>query len=140
MADTTLMPFFESDDQLYTCADLLFDRIQKRHPNAARSLLRSRLLIRLNCRQPMAAITINARRAPLRTSFGASSLRPDLDIGLKADTLHHILLGELTLSKAMGRGALQVKGPVWKVLTLADLFYQSQTIYPEVLREQGLLG
>lgn len=133
------MPFFESAEQIYTCADLLFDRIQQRHPNATRSLLRSRMLIRLNCWQPAAAITINARRAPLETGFGASSLRPDLDIGMKADTLHQILLGKLTLPKAMGQGALQVKGPVWKTLMLADLFYQSQTIYPEILREQGLL-
>jgi hypothetical protein len=42
------------------------------------------------------------------------------------------LLGELSLTKALGQRALQVKGPIFKATALANLFRQSQAIYPQV--------
>jgi hypothetical protein len=38
----------------------------------------------------------------------------------------------------MGNGLLKVRGPVWKVTVLADVFYRGRAIYPQILKDQGL--
>lgn len=132
------MPIYANTDQLYACLQALFDHVQEEDPDAAKAILASRLVIRLCCTAPAAEITLNGRRRPVQTTFGPSSLRADLDVELDADTLHHILLGELPLKKAVTSGRLKVKGPVWKTFALADLFRRGQAIYPQVLIEEGL--
>ena len=134
------MPIYQTTDQLYACARQLFDRIQQDDPEAARPLMASRLVIRLKVKDPTGEIVINGRSRPDATYFfGGSPTRPDLDIELSGDTLHQILLGQLAIAKALGSKQLKAKGPVWKAAVLADLFRQGQTIYPDILREQGLL-
>lgn len=132
------MPIYQTTEQFYSCAQQLFERIQRDDPEATRPLLASRLIIRLVITAPEGQIVINGRTRPIATHFGPSSLRPDLDIELTADTLHQILLGQLAIAKALGSRQLKAKGPVWKAAVLADLFRQGQTIYPHILQEQGL--
>ena len=132
------MPFFSNSDQLYACTKTLFGRIEAEQPAAGDAILASRLVIRLRCIEPDAEFTINGRQRPLQVSWGPSSLRPTLDIELPADTLHGIMLGELSLKTALGNGVLKVRGPVWKATALADLFERGQTLYPQVLEEQGI--
>ena len=133
------MPIYQTTDQLYACANQLFDQIQRDDPEAARPLLASRLVIRLKVSEPMGEIVINGRSRPITTHFGSNSTHPDLDIELSGDTLHQILLGQLAIAKALGSRQLKAKGPVWKAAVLADLFRQGQTIYPDILRKQGLI-
>ncbi|MGQ9490723.1 MAG: SCP2 sterol-binding domain-containing protein [Anaerolineae bacterium] len=99
----------------------------------------ARLVIRFRLHQPTAEIYIDGRQNPVRAAFGPRDTRPDLDIELAADTLHRILLGELTLTKALSSGQMKVKGPIFKTLTLGDLFATGQRCYPRVLNEQGPL-
>lgn len=132
------MPIYQTTDQLYACANQLFDQIQRDDPEAARPLLASRLVIRLKVTAPVGEIVLNGRSRPITTHFGSNSTRPDLDIELSGDTLHQILLGQLAIAKALGSKQLKAKGPVWKAAVLADLFRQGQTIYPDILRQQGL--
>jgi len=133
------MAFYTDSDQLCTCMGMLFTHIGERDPGAADAILASHLVIRLRCTDPGAEITINGRQRPVQTTFGPSRLRPTLDIELAADTLHHILLGGLSLTKALADGRLKVNGPVWKTMALADLFHRGQVLYPQVLREHRLL-
>lgn len=132
------MPFFADSEQFYACTRALFARIEESDPGAADAILASRLLIRIRCTGPSAELTIDGRRRPVQTTFGPSTLRPTLDIELAADTLHRILLGEQSLSKALADGQLKVRGPVWKALALAELFRRGQALYPGVLHEQAL--
>jgi hypothetical protein len=44
----------------------------------------------------------------------------------------------LSLTKAVGSKKVKPKGPVWKVMALADLFYHAQKIYPEIAAAQNL--
>jgi hypothetical protein len=131
------MPFFASAEQLYACANTLFSRIQEQDPAAANALLGARLLITIRCHNPTAEISLNGRQRPLVTSFGPSSLRPDLEVQMATDTLHQILLGELTIKRALASGQLKVKGPVWKTTALAELFERGQALWPAALREHG---
>jgi hypothetical protein len=134
------MALFADSEQLYIATKALFARIAEEDPGAADAILASHLVIRLRSTEPETEITINGRKRPLQTTFGPSSVRPTLDIEVPADTLHQIMLGEQSMKKALADGRLKVRGPVWKAMALADLFRQGQTLYPEVLREQGLLG
>lgn len=133
------MPFFEDVSQFHTVLRRVFEEVETQNPRAPEALLRARLLIRLKCTAPTTDIWLNGRRRPLTTHFGHARLHPDLELTLEADTLHQILLGELSLTKGLASGRLEVRGALWKAKGLADLFYQSQSVYPEILREEGLL-
>jgi hypothetical protein len=132
------MAFFADTNQFYECTRLLFDRIQEQEPDAADAILASHLVIRLRCSGPDAEFTINGLKRPLQTAFGPSRIRPTLNVELAADTLHGIMLGELSLKTALARGLLKVHGPVWKTRALAELFYRGQRLYPAVLCDLGL--
>lgn len=133
------MPFYASDEQLYTTLRILFARLEAENPRAADAMLKSRLSFQFRCSAPEATLIIDARQRPLHVTYGApNAVKPDLDVRLSTDTLHQILLGQLSLTKALGSKQLTPTGPVWKTMTLADLFQQAKTIYPQILREQGL--
>lgn len=133
------MAFYEDVAQFHVVLRRLFAEIEAANPRAADLLYRSRLLIRIKCTAPITDIWINGRRRPLTINFGHARLHPNLEVELAGDTLHQILLGELTLKRAVGSGQLQVQGSVLKAKALADLFHQGQAIYPQILREEGLL-
>ena len=132
------MTVFTDSDQFYACARRLFSEMETTNPRAADPILASQVVIRLHFTEPEAELTINGRRRPVQTTFGPSNLRPTLDIGMSADTLHYILLGELVLRIALADGRLQVRGPVWKVQALGDFFHELQARYAELLDEHGL--
>lgn len=133
-----MMPIFVNSEQLYQVADGLFVRMLAEYPEAIQPMYRSRLIVRLSTSNPAGQIWVNARHNPLRTSFGNNSLRPELDIHLSADNLHQILIGRLSLPKAVGNGAVKVRGPILKVAALSDLFVKGQVVYPAVLQAQGI--
>jgi 3-methyladenine DNA glycosylase Mpg len=130
------MPVFADSNRLYACMHAFLDRVAQ-EPGAGDAILASRLVIRLRCTEPEAECTLDGRRRPLQIVYGPSPLRPTLDIEMAADTLHRILMDELSLKKALAERQLRVEGPAWKVLALADLFYRGQAIYPEMLCAQG---
>ncbi|MEJ2749010.1 MAG: SCP2 sterol-binding domain-containing protein [Anaerolineae bacterium] len=134
------MPFYATADQLYASLQVLFARIEAEQPQAAEMMLRSRLSFRFRCSDPAAVLVIDARQRPLHITYGSyNTIKPDLDVTLSTDTLHAILLGQLTLTKALGSKRLVPAGPIWKTKALAELFQQAKTIYPQVLAEQGLV-
>lgn len=102
-------------------------------PQATDSLLKAKLCIRFNVSDPEAGLVINAKERPLHIEYGRSNNhKPDLDVDITGEALHQILLGQLSLTKAVGSKKVKPKGPVWKVMALADLFYHAQKIYPAV--------
>ncbi len=132
------MPIYANDAQLYRCFQTLFGIIETHDPKAADALLKASLAITFQCTQPVASITIDARRAPLQLAYGPTSVKPTIEVGLTADTLHCLLLGEMRLTKAIGSELVDLKGPVWKTMSLADIFHYAQEFYPGVLENNGL--
>ena len=132
------MPLYASDTQLYSCFEKLFAVIKDHDPKAADALLKASLAIRFDCAAPAASITIDARRAPVAVVYGPSDVKPTIAIGLAADTLHCLLLGSIRLGKAVGSDLLDMKGPVWKTMALADVFHNAQKFYPAVLEAHHL--
>lgn len=129
---------YKDEAQFYACLQDLFAQIEADLPQATHSLLKAKLCIRFNCSEPGAKLTINARKRPLLIDYGRSPHKPDLDIDMTADALHQILLGNLSLTKAVGSKKVKPKGPVWKVMALADLFIHAQKIYPDIATQHSL--
>lgn len=133
------MTVFKDTAQLYAVGSELFATMQNNHAHALRSLFRSRLVARLTTSDPAGEFLVDARNNPLRTVTGPTSERADLEIVLSADTLHRILLGELSLPKALGSGQLQARGAIFKAVALAELFVESQKVYPQIARTAGIM-
>jgi len=129
---------YANADQLYAAFEALITALKQEHPQAVRAVENSRLTIRLTITDLQAQINLNAKRRPIAVSYGPASGRADLEIRLSAETLHQILLGRLSLAKAVGSQQLQLRGPIFKIMPLADLFNQAQTLYPGILQAQGL--
>ncbi len=132
------MPIYQSDAQLYSCLRALFGLIEAQEPAATSALLKASLAITFTCSAPAAYLTIDARKSPVNLSYGSTTVKPTIEVGLTADTLHCLLLGEMRLAKAIGSDLIDLKGPVWKTLSLADVFHHAQRFYPLVLQERGL--
>lgn len=131
------MSVYHNAEQLYDVLKLLFGRVHALDPEAAHAVSKSRLIVRLRLASPTAEVVINGRKNPPEITYGNSSLRPDLDVDLTADALHHILLAELPLRKAIASKQMKVRGPVWKSFVLEGIFRSGQTLYPQILSELG---
>jgi putative sterol carrier protein len=126
---------YRDTDHLYHTLQQLFEQLEQYSPGAGQDFSRLRLVVKLNMTEPEGVVVLNGRTTPISTLFGQQpQMRPDLDVTLNSNALHRILLGELSLTKALGQRALQVKGPIFKATALASLFRQSQAIYPQVWR------
>ena len=129
------MPYYASTEQFYTVMEALFTQVAQNN-KAVRPLLQSRLTIGLRTTSPAGIIAIDARKKPIDIQYGEMSIKPVLDVTLPADTLHRILMDELSLLKAMGQKVIQVKGPVMKAMALAELFKQGRKYYPAIVQEK----
>jgi putative sterol carrier protein len=140
--------FYANAQQFYTCMQALFDSLQQEAPELAQSVLASRQIIRLRCNTPTAEITINARQNTLEPRYGANSLQADLEASLATDTMHRMLLGELSPEKAFATGKVKVKGKgpmgllqvtTMDSSTIIAIVRAGQRFYPDILKAQGLL-
>lgn len=128
---------YQDEAQLYSCMQDLFNRVESDLPQATDSLIKAKLCIRFNVSDPVAILLINAQKRPLQIEYGrANSYKPDLDVDVTGEALHQILLGQLSLTKAIGSKKVKPKGPIWKIMALADLFYHAQKIYPAIFAAQ----
>ena len=133
------MPIYKNSEQLYLSLKTLFGRIQNQYPDAVQTVKQARLIIRFKTSFPQGEVLINGRKYPVEITYGASSLRADLDVELSADALHYILLDELSLKKALSSRQMKVRGPVLKSFVLEEIFRRGQALYPQVLEEGGFI-
>ncbi len=131
------MSVYQSADQMYACMGELFARIEVAQPSAEDALHKASLVILFRCREPVAEVTIDGRSQPLVVTYGPGQAKPDLTIELTAEALHQILLGELSLIKAVGKRQVKPKGPIHKLSVLEPLFNTAQTLYPDVIKTCG---
>jgi putative sterol carrier protein len=131
------MPFYSDSEAYYTNMRTLFACVQENYPRATETIGKSKINIRIHTTGPAADITILGRETPVRTTFGENGVKPDLEIEMAADTFHKILLGDLSLKTALGNSQLKVKGPIWKAMSLGDLFMVSRKCYPDIIAGEG---
>ena len=130
------MPYYQDAETLYACLNQLLDRVQRQAPEGAEGLSRARFTVRLKFTAPTAEIFFDGRPRPFRTIFNGPKARADLELELAGDTLHQVLLGNLTVTNAVGNQLIKLRGPVWKVYPLADMLQAGQQFYPQILSER----
>jgi hypothetical protein len=133
------MPPFANAEILQKTLTTLFERVGQ-DAEAMKSVVDSKLILRLRVTQPEADVLLNGRRNPPAISYGKTTLRPDLEVEMKAEALHLIMLGELRLGKAVASRQLVVRGPITKSFVFEDIFHSAQALYPQVRQELGLEG
>jgi hypothetical protein len=133
------MPFYANTEQFYAATRVFFDRVGKEYPHAADAILKQKMTVRLATVEPAGVFGLDGRHAPLKSHIGAVPFRPDLDIEMPADMLHAILMGQTSIKSGLASGKLKARGAILKALSLSSLFQQGQKVYPQVLREQGLI-
>jgi putative sterol carrier protein len=131
------MPFYSDSESYYANMRTLFACVRQNYPQATDAIGKSHMNIRMRTTAPAGDIIILGREMPVRTVYGENGVKPDLDIEMTGDTFHKILLGDLSLRTALGSGQMKVKGPIWKAMTLAELFRVSQKCYPDIVKGQG---
>lgn len=136
------MPFYPDTATFAKVMTDLFGRVLAR-PELARQLQESKSVLRIHVTDPDYSIVVDARSTPMRFVHGGENLKADTGIRLSADTLHAIWLGHIRLREAYGGGRVKVEGnpltAVPRLLRFADLFRTAERLYPQVLREHGML-
>ncbi len=133
------MPFFTTSTQLREVTEELFQRLS-RTPGATDDFARSKMLISVHLSQPDAFIGLNGRTRPVTFSYQPAGATPDLELHLTADTLHDVWMGHRRLRDAFFGGEIRTKGSIFKAMQLAPLFRQAEALYPQLLKEKGLLA
>lgn len=128
--------FYQTPDQLRDVAETLIARMTQ-DPRASADLSGSGMLITINVREPGLIIRLDGRHNPASVAFGPTNEKPNLEIGLKSETLHKIWLGQLRVRDAYFGGKISAKGNVFSALKLADIFHEAERLYPIILREKG---
>lgn len=126
------MSHFGDSEAYYRQMRALFACVSEQYPSTLEAIGRANITIRLRTTGPDAAIVVHGRQRPVVTTFGDDEVAADLEIGMTGDTFHRILADELGLRQALGSGEVQVKGPIWKALSLGDLFTVCQRCYPAI--------
>jgi hypothetical protein len=107
-------------------------------PAATRAMRRQTLTLRLMMSDPSLVLTVDGRSSPPRCVCGHTPGPVDLVLRMQADVIHQVWLSEIRLRDAYGSGQIKVEGPIWRALSLAELFRQLEALYPQVLRDRGL--
>jgi hypothetical protein len=124
------MPVYQDSQQLYKTMETLFTRLAVEYPHSLTSLAEAGLILRFKLSSPQAEIIVNGRKKPASVSYGKTVLRPDLDLELSADTLHSILMDEVSIRGSLANRNLKVSGPVWKTNSLGNILEAGKKIYP----------
>ena len=132
------MPFYPDSKTLRSVMTEVFNRLNAT-PGAADDFVKNNMIVSLYVDNPKVFLGVDGRQKPVELSFSPDGVKPDLAIRLDADLLHGILMGTVRLRDAYFGGQIKTKGSVFKAMKLADLFRQAEKIYPDVLRDQGLL-
>jgi hypothetical protein len=131
------MPFYPDTETYYTHMRALFACVESNYPKATESIGNAKINIMMRTSSPTGDIVIHGRERPVRISYDGNGAKVDLQIEMAADTFHRILLGDLSLKTALGNGQMKVKGPIWKALSLGDLFHVSRLCYPDIIKEHA---
>ncbi len=129
------MSYFSDSETYYRQMRALFAAISEQYPLTLEAIGRANLNIRLTTTDPAASIIVHGRKRPVLTTFGDDDVMADLEIQMTGDTFHRILLDELSLRQALGSGEVTVRGPIWKALSLGDLFTVGQRCYPAIVEQ-----
>ncbi len=131
------MAVFESDQQLYSVLQSVFERLSTQPQNADK-LAKSNMVIRMNFTEPAAQVTLDGRHPRTEVVYGPTPGKANMEFSMAADLLHNIWMGEESSSQAFFSGQIKTKGNFMKAMQLIDLFREAERVYPSVAAEHRL--
>lgn len=136
------MTVFKDSQQFYECVGELMDRAKK-DPQVGPKIAKSGIVIQFRYREPDAVTTVNAKEKPTQPGaycdviHGATNLKPDVVMSMKADVSHAFWHGKVNLMEAIMKKQIVTEGPLPKILKLLPAVTPLYKIYPVLLREKG---
>jgi putative sterol carrier protein len=136
------MAVFRDSKHFYECIGELMERAKK-DPNIGGKIAKSGLIIQFRYTDPEAQTTINAKTKPTQPGAlidvfqGATNLKPDVTMSMKADVSHAFWHGKVNLLTAIAKKEIVVNGPLPKVLKLLPSVEPMYKMYPALLKEKG---
>ena len=115
------MAVYESDQQLYSVLQSVFERLASEPANADR-LSKTNMVIRMNFTEPTAQVTVDGRQAEAAVHYGPTSGKANMEFSMSADLLHSIWMGEESSSQAFFNGKIKTKGNFMKAMKLLIYF------------------
>jgi hypothetical protein len=98
---------------------------------------RANTVVRNQCSDPDAVITISLRPGESRVDFGESGLEPEIVLSMRSDTAHRFWLGEVNVPLALAHGEMRATGPTAKFLRLVPLLKPVFPRYRQLLIDRG---
>src|SRR6185437_10169525 len=124
-------------DELNRVMEVLWTRI-KNDPGMSQQLIKSKLVIQFKYRDPDGLLTIDCSDGKeLHIIVGHTSIRPVVEMSMKADTAHEFWLGKVFVPGAILSGKIVSKGPTPKALALLPVIKPAYAMYPKVLEDTG---
>lgn len=136
------MGVFKDASELYLAIGGLFEKART-HRAMGETLRKSGLIIRFNYSNPESSLTIDARNPAAEGEYftvyrGATDVKPDIEMAMEAGVAHQFWLQKLSLTAALARGQMKLKGPLPQILKLLPVIKPAYQMYPEHLKEAGL--
>ncbi|MFN2201217.1 MAG: SCP2 sterol-binding domain-containing protein [Caldilineaceae bacterium] len=131
------MAVFESDQQLYSVLQSVFDRLAA-EPRNADKLAKTNLVLRMNFTDPAAQVMLDGRHPATEVFYGPTPGKANMEFSMSADLLHHIWMGDMSTSQAFFSGQIKTKGNFMKAMQLIELFRECERVYPAVAAEYDL--
>lgn len=137
------MAVFKTSDEFYAAVGELMDRA-KADPKIGPAIARAGFIIQFRYSDPDAVTTINAKDKPTQKGayvdviHGATDLKPEIVMTMKADVSHAFWQGRIDLMGAVTKKQILVDGPLLKVVKLVPAVAPLFKVYPVLLKEKGL--
>lgn len=113
----------------------LFEQVEKEGSSGMETFKKSHLVVKFEMTEPQLEMWVDGRSDPVATAFGEQNLKPDLTFKMTGNTLNDILLGTMSLTKAMTSRKLKVGGSRRKAMKFEDLLHSYQADYPQIAKE-----
>ncbi len=135
------MPAFESKEQFQKVFNKFWERA-KTNTEIMEKLAKSQVVVRFDIEDPEIHMTINFRDPGPEGEIGTlvfdSDVEPEISVWSKSETTNKFWQGKLNTTVAMARGQVKLDGSVAKALGLLSKIKPLYSVFPEILKEEGL--
>jgi len=127
---------FSNAAQLEALFTTMFDQIETDDPDGMDELVDQQMVICFRLRKPDVEVWIDGRSKPVQTSFGTQDSDASLTAEMSADSMHALLMGTLSLAKAVVFRTVKVQGSKSKAMKLESLLHAMQAVYPDLVADR----
>jgi putative sterol carrier protein len=135
------MPAFENKEQFQKVFNKFWEKA-KENTEIMEKLAKSQVVVRFDIVEPEIHMTINFRDPGPDGEIGTlvfdSDVEPEISVWSKSETTNKFWQGKLNTTVAMARGQVKLDGSVAKALGLLSKIKPLYSIFPEILKEEGL--